>query len=86
MELMIQFNARHISAPELGRDFDGVGRFAYFEDVLFGNAHDANYRRSVSCKGSNIHFIQKRLYCVPSTRLSHAASISGLGSPLYIDG
>ena len=28
MELMIQFNARHISAPELRRDFDGVGRFA----------------------------------------------------------
>lgn len=28
MELMIQFNARHISAPKLGRDFDCVGRFA----------------------------------------------------------
>ena len=60
MELMIQFNARHISAPELGRDFDGVGRFAYFEDLLFGDAHDADYRRCISCKeGSNIHSIPK---------------------------
>ena len=39
---MGDFNTRHVSAAELGGYLDGIRRFAYLEDVLFGDAHDAD--------------------------------------------
>lgn len=42
VELMVDFNTGHVSAAELGGYLDGIRRFAYFEDFLFGNARDAD--------------------------------------------
>ena len=39
---MVDFNTGHVSAAELGGYLDGIRRFAYFEDFLFGNARDAD--------------------------------------------
>ena len=53
VELVGQFNARQVAAAKLRRDFDSVSRFTEFEDILFGDAHDADYHtRHVSCQGS----------------------------------
>lgn len=42
VELMVDFNTGYVSAAELGGYLDGIRRFAYFEDFLFGNARDAD--------------------------------------------
>ena len=39
---MDDFDTGHVSAAELRGYLDGICRFADLEDILFGDAHDAD--------------------------------------------